>query len=119
MKVTGPSNAGVPVAPAAVAEGSSAEAAGPSFRDLLAPGDVSAPGAAAPPSSVAEVVAQLRAGTITGPQAADLLLEAVIRAKVPEAAPELQARLRTELTRLLAEDPILAAKMRRLSEGEK
>jgi hypothetical protein len=68
-------------------------------------------------SALAEVSARLRAGEITAPQAAELVIEAIVRSRV--ATPELHERLRAVLRRLIEEDPIVAAKVRELAEEKK
>jgi hypothetical protein len=68
-------------------------------------------------SALAEVSAKLRAGEITAAQAAELIIDAVVRDRI--ATPELHDRLRGVLRRLLEEDPILAAKLRKLAEEDR
>lgn len=63
-----------------------------------------------------QVTDQLRAGEITGAQAADQLVEAVSRS-LAQLAPELEQRIRDELRRQIAQDPLLADQIRRLRSG--
>ncbi len=120
MKITGPGGgpgAVAPPTPEPAAERSSAarEAEAPRFAELLAPEGAGEP--AAPSAAIGEISARLRAGEISPAQASELLIDAVVRARVPALAAELQEQLRATLRRLLAEDPLLAAKVRRLTEG--
>jgi hypothetical protein len=112
MKITGPGGPAVP--PPSVEKSEQAHPAeAPSFATLIDPGQVSA--AAAPSEAIGQISARLKAGEITATQATELLVDAVVRARVPSIAAELQAQLRSTLHRLLAEDPVLAAKVRRLT----
>ena len=118
MKITGPGSgpgAVQPPAADAAAEKSQPERAdAPSFASLLG----SEPAAAADPSAtIDQISARLKSGEITAAQATELLVDAVVRARIPSIATELQEQLRTTLRRLLDEDPVLAAQVRRLTEG--
>jgi hypothetical protein len=87
-----------------------------SFAALIGAEQVSATGA--PSEVIGQISARLKAGEITAAQATELLVDAVVRARVPSIAADLQDQLRATLHRLLAEDPMLAAKVRRLTEVE-
>lgn len=119
MKITGPRSGPDAVQPAS-AEARTAEtqperpAGAPSFASLL---DAEPAGATAPSEAIGRISAQLKAGEITPAQATELLVDAVVRARVPAIAAELQDQLRATLRRLLDEDPVLSAKVRRLTEG--
>ena len=70
------------------------------------------PGAGADP--VAEVAAALRAGTLTPRQALDRLVESAVGAAGPGLPEAARLELRQRLETLLAEDPYLADKTRRI-----
>jgi hypothetical protein len=90
---------------------------GARFSEVLAP--AASPLASVDASALEEVGARLRAGEVTAAQATEMVIEAVVRAKVSATAPLLAERLRDTLRRMVAEDPVLAAKVRKIVEGEK
>jgi len=51
---------------------------------------------------------------VTGAEAVELLIETVVRQKVGQATPAIKERLRAALRRMLAEDPVLAEKVKQL-----
>jgi len=116
MKITGPGGV-TPPAPESPAEKPKETGAtqATSFASLLGAEQAGAVGA--PPEAIGAISARLRAGEINAAQATELLVEAVVRARVPALAAELQEQLRATLRRMLAEDPVLAAKVRRLTEA--
>jgi hypothetical protein len=66
---------------------------------------------------IAQVAARLRAGEITSDQAVDLLIEDAISRQLGGALPkDLEPKLRETLRDLAAQDPFLAAKIRRLTQ---
>jgi len=69
-------------------------------------------------SALGKVSAELKAGEISAAQAVDLLIETAVKAKLSAKEPQLQQRLRETLRRLIAEDPLLAAKMKKLAEDD-
>ncbi len=116
MKISGPKGPG-PIAPPPDEPARPAKAGAGAFREVLAPAASQPQGLAAAVSPAwAEIQARLKAGEITGAQAAEQLVDAVVRSQLSEAAPRLQAELRAALTRLLTEDPILSAKLHALQE---
>ena len=92
------------------------KAEGPTFKEVLADRAPAAPGAR--PSPVEDVAARLRAGEITGAEAVEQLVDAVVRQRVGEAVPAIKERMRAALRRFLAEDPALAEKNRQLGGGD-
>lgn len=118
MKVSGPKGPGSVPPPAAGCDEKPPPVAEASFRELLeTPAAAPAEGPLA--GAYAEIAARLRAGEIDGTRASELLVEAVLRAQLPQAAPRIQAQLREALQRMLREDPVLAARVRSLGEGER
>jgi hypothetical protein len=114
MKIGGPQGpppTAWPEEPAATAE--SAEA--PRFGEVL--GATTSP-PTTDATALADASARLRAGEITATQATELVIEAVVRTRIAAATPLLAERLRETLRRMVAEDPVLASKMRKLGEGE-
>jgi hypothetical protein len=122
MKVSGPKGpGGVPPTPAddgAEKPQSAQSATSASFRELL-----QAPATKAPEgplqAAFADIQARLRAGELDATRAGEQLVEAVVRAQLPEAAAALQQQLREVLQRLLREDPVLASKLRELAEADR
>ena len=116
MKIGGPEGPGQVTPPAADLEPAAPDKAnGPRFADVLEP---AAPARSLEEASaLAEVSAKLRAGEITAAQAAELIIDTIVRNRI--ATPELHERLRGVLRRLIEEDPILAAKLRTLAEENK
>ena len=115
MKISGPKGPG-PAPPTGPGEGKEpGKATGPSFREVLAD---KVPGASAAavgdPSPVEDVAARIRAGEITGAEALEQLVDAVVRQKVGDAVPAIKERMRAALRRFLAEDPALAEKIKQL-----
>ena len=79
-------------------------------------GGASATGAVDP---IAEVAARLRAGEITSDEAVDLLIEDAISRQLGGALPkDLEPKLRETLRDYAAQDPYLAAKIRRLTQAK-
>lgn len=119
-KVTGPGNGppgstpvGGPDEGPAVAEGRVP------FSDKLKPseaaGAAAGPGLAASPSGVTELAAALKAGTLSPQGAVDRMIERILDkqlgAQAPAAARE---KLRAALEAAVADDPLLAEKIRGL-----
>lgn len=75
-----------------------------------------APGSPAA-SKVAEVVEQVRAGKLDGPDAARQMIEKIVVERAAALTPELRVKLREALERTLADDPHLAAKVRQLAKA--
>ena len=118
MKIGGPKGPSPPVEPPAVdatAGGEKARATG--FEQLLEPQGTSGATSAPAGDLLAQVSARLRAGEVTRDQAVDLLIEAVIEKKAGVAPPALRQRLQDALRALVAEDPLLGDKVRRLGGG--
>lgn len=69
-------------------------------------------------AAVAEVTAKIKAGELTGAQAAELLIDAVVRQTAERLAPALRQRLRAALQEIVENDPVLAEKVRHLANGE-
>jgi hypothetical protein len=115
MKIGGPKGPS-PVPPREVEPSKPADrAAGPSFGEVLGADKATGADGAAPASAVAEIGAKLKAGEITKEQAVELLIETTVRQRLRDAAPELAQRVREVLRRIVAEDPLLAQKVRQLS----
>jgi hypothetical protein len=122
MKITGPQGPGGGAPPVADETIDKAGKAGaPRFDEVLGAPPSQAADAVAQPGAdaISAIGARLRAGEISGAQATELLLDAVVRARVSDAAPRLRAELRETLRRLMHEDPTLAAKVRRLAGDDK
>jgi hypothetical protein len=119
MKVSGPKGPGVPPTPAEGAEKpATTSATSASFRELLqAPATKGAEGPLQ--AAFADIQARLRAGELDAARAGEQLVEAVVRAQLPEATTALKQQLREVLQRLLREDPVLAAKLRELAEADR
>jgi len=113
MKIQGPGGPkGLPpTAPVGNADRADASSPVDKTRETQPAAPVTTP---APPDAVASVAAELRAGTITPEKAVERLVDMTlgsVGAKLPEAA---RAELRGRLEALLAEDPYLQAKARRI-----
>jgi hypothetical protein len=68
---------------------------------------------------IAQVAARLRAGEITSDQALELLIDDAIARQMGGAVPkDLEPKLREVLRDYAANDPYLAAKIRRLTQGK-
>jgi hypothetical protein len=68
---------------------------------------------------IGEVAARLRAGEITSEQAVELLIEDAISRQLGGALPkDLEPKLRETLRDFAAQDPFLAAKIRRLTQAK-
>jgi hypothetical protein len=79
-------------------------------------GGTGGPGAADP---IGQVAARLRAGEITSDQAVELLIDDAIERQMGGAVPkDLEPKLREVLRDYAANDPYLAAKIRRLTQGK-
>jgi hypothetical protein len=113
MKISGPKGPG-PTPPTTEPKKEPAKTEGPSFQDVLQADKSSAATDAAPTNAVAEVTAKLKAGEVTGPQAVDMLIEAVVKQQVGEVAPALRERIRDALQKVIAADPMLSEKIRQL-----
>ncbi|PID38179.1 MAG: hypothetical protein CSA24_01420 [Deltaproteobacteria bacterium] len=70
-----------------------------------------------PPAALEQLVAELRAGKVDGPAAAQQLIERVVATRTADLAPEVRDQLKQALERVLQNDPTLAAKLRRLGEA--
>jgi hypothetical protein len=116
MKISGPKGPGPapPTEPSGDKE--PGKAGGPTFKEVLADRASAAQGTG--PSPAEDVAARLRAGEITGAEALELLVDAVVRQRVGEAVPAIKERMRAALRRFLAEDPSLAEKIRQLGGGD-
>lgn len=115
MSVDGPEGPGRigSVPPKEIKQGESLE--GTSFEDLLdGKVDPAQDGAAA---SMDGISAQVQAGDLTGPQAAELLIEATVQKMGKLLEPALRKKIQLELRRLMNEDPVLADKVKQLSGG--
>ena len=95
---------------------------GPEFAQALQTpqGVEQAPQVFAPQASttIAEVTAKIKAGELTEAQAAELLIDAVVRQTAERMAPALRERLRAALRDLVENDPVLAQKVRYLTDRE-
>lgn len=115
MKISGPKGPG-PAPPGRPGEEKAPDkAGGPTFKEVLAE---KASASVAGPSPVEDVAARLRAGEISGAEAVERLVDAIVRQKVGEAVPAIRERMRAALRRFLAEDPVLAEKMKQLGAEE-
>ena len=78
-------------------------------------GGTGGPGGSDP---IAQVAARLRAGEISSDEALELLIEDTIQRQMGGAVPkDLEPKLREVLRDYAANDPFLAAKIRRLTQG--
>lgn len=119
MKIGGPKGPS-PVPPREVEPSKPADrTTGPSFGEVLGAEKAAGTGGAAPAEALrdvaAELGAKLKAGEITKEQAVELLIETTVRQRLRDAAPELAQRVREVLRRIVAEDPMLAEKVRQLA----
>lgn len=132
-KITGPGNGGpsgnVPVAPEQSAPIAGAEAGRPiaegqqaPFADRLKPAEAAGVSAAsgAPPaiaaSGVADLAAALKAGTLTPQAAVDRVIDRIVDKHLGvHAAVGAREKLRAALEAALADDPLLAEKIRSLA----
>jgi len=116
MKISGPKGPG-PTAPLPEQAETRADKPGAAtFHELLE----TKPSAGSPPlTGVAGVAERLKAGEISSAQATELVIDAAVRARAPRASQQVQETMKAELRRLLAEDPVLAAKVRRLTEASR
>ncbi len=119
MKVSGPKGPGA-VPPPPVEEGAEKppSATPTSFREVLQP-PAAKPAESPLQAAFAEIQARLQAGELDAARAGEQLVEAVVRAQLPEAAAALKQQLREVLQRMLREDPVLAAKLRALAEANR
>jgi hypothetical protein len=118
MRIKGPGDG--PRPPDAVDEAAAVdgvdEAAPAETGAVVSVGGAGATGAVDP---IAEVAARLRAGEITSDQAVDLLIEDAISRQLGGALPkDLEPKLRETLRDFAAQDPYLAAKIRRLTQAK-
>lgn len=75
-------------------------------------GDTSA---VAPESALVEtIIAQLRAGTISGDDAVGRLIDGVVRARAQHLRPEIRQRLDQHLRQAIENDPLLAGHISRI-----
>ncbi len=88
---------------------------GATFDGLL-DGDVAA-AEGAPQASMDGIAARVQAGELSGPQAAELLIDATAKKMGRMLEPALRERIRAELKRMLEEDPVLADKVKQLAGG--
>jgi hypothetical protein len=80
---------------------------------------VGGPGGPGGVDPIAQVAARLRAGEITSDQAVELLIDDAIERQMGGAVPkDLEPKLREVLRDYAANDPYLAAKIRRLTQGK-
>jgi hypothetical protein len=114
MKISGPKGPGPTPPVAEPAKKEPAKTEGPSFQDVLQADRTGQAGSVAPTGAVAEVTAKLRAGEVTGAEAVDLLIEAVVKQQVGEVASALRERIRDALHKVIAADPVLSEKIRQL-----
>jgi hypothetical protein len=121
MKVSGPKGPGQPPELEKPKESAKTDAPGASdFSQALTDPVEKAPqvDAAEASSAVAEVTAKIKAGELSGAQAAELLIDAVVRQTAERLAPALRKRLRAALQEIVENDPVLAEKVRSLANGE-
>ncbi len=120
MKIRGPGGPGQP--PEIDEAGKTGKAEKTGFADKLGgadkPGGPSGPGGPGGPGGpdpVAAVASDLKAGKITPQQAVDRLMHLVVDQGAAAGAPEkVRAKIRADLERMLAEDPFLAGKAKRI-----
>jgi hypothetical protein len=119
MRIKGPGDGPRPtdaVDEAAAVDGLD-EAAPAETTSAVAP--VGGAGATGDVDPVAQVAARLRAGEITSDEAVDLLIEDAISRQLGGALPkDLEPKLRETLRDFAAQDPYLAAKIRRLTQAK-
>ncbi len=116
MKIKGPSDigSGAPLEPGEVSGEEAVE--GARFEDLLDDPAGAAEGATAA-QPLSELGRLLEAGELSGAGAAEALVEAVVQDQASVLSPEQAAQLRTELLRMLREDPLLARQVKALGGG--
>jgi hypothetical protein len=78
-------------------------------------GGTSGPGGTDP---IAQIAARMRAGEITSDQAVELLIDDAISRQLGGVPKELEPKLREALRDVAANDPYLAAKIRKLTQGK-
>lgn len=112
MSIDGPEGPGRPgaVPPGEIKQEEAVD--GATFEGLLDGGVEATEGAAQ--VSTDSVAARVQAGELSGPQAAELLIDATAQKMGRMLEPALRERIRAELQRLLKEDPVLAQKVKQL-----
>ncbi len=120
MRIKGPGPGEGPRPPDAVDEAAPVDGV-----DETAPAETGAvsrvggPGGPGGVDPVAEVAARLRAGEISSDEALELLIEDTIQRQMGGAVPkDLEPKLREVLRDYAANDPFLAAKIRKLTRGQ-
>lgn len=123
-KITGPGNGGPPGSVPVGGSDSSrpiAEGQAP-FADRLKPADAAgtSPASGAPPaiaaSGIADLAAALKAGTLTPQAAVDRVIDRIVDKHLGAHAPVgAREKLRAALEAALADDPLLAEKIRSLA----
>jgi hypothetical protein len=86
----------------------------PDFSKLLDAEPTSA-GGVQQLGALAEISEKLRSKEITGAQAVEMLIETVVQHRTKGASPELQQRLLAALRQFVADDPLLAQKIKELT----
>ena len=123
-KISGPGNGGPPGSvPVGGSDSSRPIAEGQTpFADRLKPGEAAGPSTAsgAPPaiaaSGVADLAAALKAGTLTPQAAVDRVIDRIVDKHLGAHAPAgAREKLRAALEAALADDPLLAEKIRSLA----
>lgn len=115
MKVTGPGSGAPPEAANDAADASPAGETGRAFAETLDGSRASGPTSDAAASAVSEIAAALDAGRLTPVQAVDQIVARVVNAELGKGAPAaLRERLEAILRATLADDPVLARKVRAL-----
>ncbi len=123
-KITGPGNGGPPGSvPVGGSENSGPIAEGQApFADRLEPAEAvgASPASGAPPaiaaSGVADLAAALKAGTLTPQAAVDRVIDRIVDKHLGAHAPVgSREKLRAALEAALADDPLLAEKIRSLA----
>lgn len=111
MKIGGPKAPPPVTGPQSPKEPTGVERPAVSFDEVLASHPVN--GAAAP-DLVAQLAEQVRAGQLAPGEAADRLVDEVIARRKELLPPAARERLRAALRQVLADDPVLAARLRGL-----
>ena len=116
MKIKGPDGVGpsAPLEPSEVAEDAAVE--GARFEDMLEQPVEAAEGAQGA-QPLAELGRLLEAGELSGAGAAQAVVDAVVRDHAGVLGPEQADQLRTELLRMIEEDPLLAGRVKALGGG--
>ena len=116
MKIKGPDGVGpgAPLEPNEVTEDGAVE--GARFEDMLDE-PVDATDATQPTQPMSELGQLLEAGGLTGSGAAEAVVDAVVQDHAGVLGPEQAEQLRTELLRMLKEDPLLARQVKALGGG--